>query len=109
MTTTPSDTDASVEKCLILGHGFHEDERSKVCEILHKIDHRLHGIPAENAKLEIGVKDRDGKDQKVTLEAGVGKAHLVATAEDEDVWAAVAHVREEFLRLYNDWADKRKR
>ena len=54
-------------------------------------------------------KDRDGKDQKVTLEAGVGKAHLVATADDEDIWAAVAHVREEFLRLYNDWADKHKR
>ena len=110
MTTKPSPQDAaSVEKCLILGHGFHEDERAKVCEVLHKIDHRLAGVPEDSAKLEIGVKDRDGNDQKVTLEAGVGKAHLVATAEDEDVWAAVAHVREEFLRLYNDWADKHKR
>ncbi len=109
MTTKPSEEEAaSVEKCLILGHGFHEDERDKVCEILHKIDHRLAGVSAESAQLEIGVKDRDGKDQKVTLEARVGKAHLVATAEDEDVWAAVAHVREEFLRLYNDWADKRR-
>jgi hypothetical protein len=107
MTTEPSPTDATVEKCLILGHGFHENERAKVCEILHKIDHRLHGIPQESASFELLVKDRDHNDQKVTLEAGVGKAHLVATAEDEDVWAAVAHVREEFLRLYNDWRDKR--
>ena len=110
MTTKPSEEDAaSVEKCLILGHGFHESEFAKVCEILHKINHRLAGTPAENARLELLVKDRDGKEQKVTLEAGVGKAHLVATAEDEDLWAAVAHAREEFLRLYNDWADKHKR
>jgi hypothetical protein len=109
MSTPPSENDATVEKCLILGHGFHEDERDKVCEILHKIDHRLHGLPEDKVRLELLVKDRDGKDQKTTLEAGVGRAHLVATADDEDVWAAVAHVREEFLRLYNDWRDKHDR
>lgn len=107
MTTEPSPTDATVEKCLILGHGFHESDRDKVCEVLHKIDHRLHGISEESARFELLVKDRDHNDQKVTLEAGVGKAHLVATADDEDLWVAVAHVREEFLRLYNDWRDKR--
>lgn len=109
MTTPPSENDATVEKCLILGHGFHEEERDKVCEILHKIDHRLHGTPEDQARLELLVKDRDHNDQKVTLEAGVGRAHLVATAEDEDIWTAVAHVREEFLRLYNDWRDKHAR
>lgn len=109
MSTDPSDNDATVEKCLILGHGFHAEDRDKVVEILKKIDHRLHGTPEDMARLELMVKDRDHNDQKVTLEAGVGRAHLVATAEDEDVWAAVAHVREEFLRLYNDWRDKHDR
>lgn len=109
MTTDPSPSDATVAKCLILGHGFHEDERDKVLEILHKVDHRLHGIPEDRVRFELLVKDREHNDQKVTLEAGVGSAHVVATADDEDVWAAVAHVREEFLRQYNDWRETHKR
>ncbi len=109
MNTTPSPTDATVAKCLILGHGFHENEREKVCEVLQKIDHRLQGIPEDRVSFELLVKDRDQNDQKVTLEAGVGRAHLVATAEDADLWTAVTHVREEFLRLYNDWRDKQGR
>lgn len=110
MTTHPSPTDATVDKCLDLGHGFHEDERDKVVEILQKLDHRFHGTEEDRVQLVLMVKDRDHNDQKVTFEAYVaGVPAIVATAEDEDLWAAVAHVREEFLRQYNDWRDAHRR
>jgi ribosome-associated translation inhibitor RaiA len=110
MSTTPSPTDATVAKCLDLGHGFHEDERETVLEVLHKIDHRLHGTAADRVQLILMVKDRDHNDQKITFEAHVaGVPTIVATAEDEDLWAGVAHVREEFLRQYNDWVSAHRR
>jgi ribosome-associated translation inhibitor RaiA len=109
MSTSPSDTDATVANSLILGHGFHEDERDRVVELLHQIDHRLHGVPEGDAQFEVLVKDRDGKEQKVTLEGRIHSAHLVATGTDEDVWVALAHVRDEFLRQYNEWRDQHRR
>lgn len=108
--TAKNPTDqATVDKCLILGHGFHEKDRSKVFEILHRLDHRLTGLEANQVTLELMVKDRDHNDQKVTFEADINKAHLVATHEGEDLWAAVAAVREEILRQYNDWSDTHRR
>jgi ribosome-associated translation inhibitor RaiA len=109
MTKHPSPDDASVEKCLILGHGFHESDRQKILEILAKLDHRFVGLHDDRVQLELLVKDRDHNDQKVTLEAGIAGAHLVATAEEEDLWAAVAKVRDEFLRQFNDWGDTHRR
>ncbi len=106
---TPPADQATLEKCLILGHGFHEGDHDQVMEALHRIDHRLAGLEANRVTLELMVKDRDHNDQKVTLEADIGKAHLVATEENEDLWAAVAAVREEILRQYNDWSDTHRR
>lgn len=96
---------ATVEKCLILGHGFHEDDKERVLEVMHRVESRLNGLSANQVTLELLVKDRDGKDQKVTFEADLGRAHIVATASQEDLWVAVAHAREEFLREYADWKD----
>lgn len=110
MTTHPSPSDATVEKCLNLGHGFHEYDRTTVLEILDKLDHRFTGIPAETVRLELMVKDREHNDQKVTLEGHVaGMKTVVATATDEDVWVGLAHVRDEFLRQFNAWQDQHRR
>ncbi|MEZ5238705.1 MAG: hypothetical protein R2716_07060 [Microthrixaceae bacterium] len=109
MTNDATQDPATVEKCLILGHGFHADDSEKVLEILTPIQHRLNGLSANQVTLELMVKDRDGKDQKITFEGDLGKAHLVATAHDEDVWAGVAHVRDEFMRQYKDWKDTHRR
>jgi ribosome-associated translation inhibitor RaiA len=99
MSTSPSPSDATVAQCLQLGHGYHADERDKVVEILHKIDHRLVGEPAERVRFDLMVKDREGKDAKTTLECHIaGLPTLVATSHDSDPWVAVAEVREELLR-----------
>lgn len=103
MSTSPSPSDATVDQCLQLGHGFHADERERIVGILDKIDHRLVGEPAERVRFELMVKDREGKDAKTTLECHVaGLPTLVATSHDADVWVAVAHVRDELLRQLNE-------
>lgn len=110
MTADPDPQDATVRQCLDVGHGFHESDRAKVLEILEKVDHRLQGTHADKVSLELLVKDRDHNDQKVTLEGRVaGMPTVVATSEDPELWAAVAEVRDEFLRQYNDWRDKHRR
>jgi hypothetical protein len=99
-----------VEKCLNLGHGFHEYDRDKVVEILDKLDHRFTGIPAETVRLELLVKDREHNDQKVTFEGHVaGMKTVVATSVDADLWVAVAEVRDEFLRQFNAWKEQHRR
>lgn len=85
MTNKAPQDPATVEKCLILGHGFHQDDKEAILEILHRIDARINGLSADQVTLELLVKDRDHKDQKVTFETDLGKAHIVATAEDVDV------------------------
>lgn len=108
MSTTPSPSDATIEQCLQLGHGFHESERATAVEILDKIDHRLVGQPADAVRFDLMVNDRDGRDQKVTLEGHIaGLPTLVATTHDAEVWVAVARTRDEVLRQLNDLKDKR--
>lgn len=103
MSTSPSPSDATVEKCLHLGHGFHEDERGKVVEILDKIDHRLVGRDADTVRFDLLVNERGSTSQKVTLEGHLaGLPTLVATSKKEEVWAGVADARDELIRQLND-------
>jgi ribosome-associated translation inhibitor RaiA len=109
MSTTPSPSDATADKCLHLGHGFHEDERERVVGILDKLDHRLVGVEADRVRLEIQVKNRDQSGQKVTLDGQVGSyPAMVATSDKDEVWAAVADARDEFIRQLNDEKTKRQ-
>ena len=108
MTTTPGPDDATVEKCLILGHGFHADERDSVVAILDRLDHRLVGEPADGVRLDLHMKDVGHPGRKVTLELHVaGLPTMVATADDEDTKVALAHVRDEALRQLSDEKSKR--
>ncbi len=103
MTSREPEDPATIEKCLILGHGFHEDELQTVLDILIRIQSRIHKFSANQVSFEIQVKDRDHNDQKITLEGVIGKAHIVASTEGGTLEAAVADTRDEFLREYDDW------
>ena len=108
MSTTPGPDDATVEKCLHLGHGFHEDERVRVVESIAKIDRHLVGRPADSVRIDLQVKERDTAQQKVTMEAHIaGLPPVVGTAEDADVWSAVGHTRDEVARQLEDLKEKR--
>jgi ribosome-associated translation inhibitor RaiA len=103
MATDPGTTDATVAECLQIGHGFHGDERDQLVEVLNKLDRRLVGEPADRVRLDLMMKDRDGRDQKTTAELHiVGLPMIVGTSSISEVWAAVAEVRDEVLRQLDD-------
>jgi ribosome-associated translation inhibitor RaiA len=108
MTTIPGPDDATVEKCLILGHGFHDDERHTVVAVLDRLDHRLVGEPADGVRFDLHMKDPGHPGRKITLECHIaGLPTLVATATDDDTLVALAHVRDELLRQLSDEKSKR--
>jgi hypothetical protein len=108
MTTTPGPDDATIEKCLTLGHGFHADERATVVAILDRMDGRLVGEPADGVRVDLHMKDVGHPGRKITLELHVtGLPTMVATADDEDTKVALAHVRDEALRQLSDQKSRR--
>lgn len=96
MTTIVADT-------LRLGHGFHADERTKVVELLGRLDERLRSFGADRVDLTIAVKERDGAAQRTTLEAKLGgMQRMVATSDHEVLEAAVLEVRDDLIRQISD-------
>lgn len=109
MNATPKSDDATVAKCLQLGHGFQEDERDRIIGILDKLDHRLVGMAADSVRLELSVKDREHLDQKVTLEGFfAGLPTLVGTSFEQNVYAGVADVRDEVLRQLDEYKKRQQ-
>ncbi|MFM7508774.1 MAG: hypothetical protein ACKO5A_04425 [Actinomycetota bacterium] len=115
MSTTPSESDATVDAILHLGHGFAEDERNKVVELLDQINRHLIGRPSDEVTMEIHVKDRDHVDQRITLEGQVGGLPQIVASHAEDgahdadaVWHGVIKVRQEFIRQLDDLKDERR-
>jgi len=115
MSTTPSDTDATIAACLRVGHGVHADERERLVEALDQINRHLIGTPADEVTLEIHVKDRDHAEQRVTLEGQVPGLPLIVAShatdgshDDTEVWRDVTRVRDEFIRQLDADKDKRR-
>jgi ribosome-associated translation inhibitor RaiA len=93
---------STVAESLRLGYGFRTDERDRVIERLGRLEHRLAGM-TPGIELEISVKDRDTRKQRMVLEARVPRWQpLVATSTQLDLDDALAEVREDLLRLLND-------
>ncbi len=108
MSTTPGPDDATVEKCLVLGHGFHEDERATVTTILARMDSHLAGQSADQVRLDLHMKEPGQRGRKVTLECHiVGLSPLLATSADDDTKVAIAHIRDEVIRQLDDQKAKR--
>jgi ribosome-associated translation inhibitor RaiA len=92
---------SNVDESLRLGTGFRTDERSRVVERLAKLEHRLSGM--QGVELELSVKDRDTRKQRLVLEAKVPRWQpLVATSKEVDMDDALAEVRDDLLRQIND-------
>ncbi|HEY7144155.1 MAG TPA: hypothetical protein VH637_07910 [Streptosporangiaceae bacterium] len=84
---------------LRLGAGFGQADQSHVLEILSSLGRHLAHWRADRVDLEISVKDRDGAEQKVTLEAWLpGRPSLVATSAGRDLDHALVEVRKEMIR-----------
>jgi ribosome-associated translation inhibitor RaiA len=100
---------ATVEECLRVGAGFSQGDRIWLAEQFATLDHRLASFHADATELEISVKDREARGQKVTLECWIGgRDKIVTTSSEEDLHAAVMDVRDDLRRKLNDSKSKQE-
>jgi ribosome-associated translation inhibitor RaiA len=94
---------ATVDGCLRMGAGFSQRDRIWIVEQFGTLDARLASFSAERTELEVSVKDRAAKGQKVTLECWIaGRQKIVTTSSLEDLHAALHDVRDDLRRRLND-------
>ncbi len=100
---------ATVERCLRTGGGFSQGDLNWIAEQFATLDARLAGFPADTTELEVSVKDRAARGQKVTLECWIaGRPKIVTTSSEEDLHAALNDVRDDLRRRLNDAKTKQE-
>jgi hypothetical protein len=100
---------ASVERQLRLGFGFEESERSRVVDMLRKLNRQLQRFPADATDVELNVKDRETMTQKVTMEVKLPHfPRIVATSNELSLRDALMDVREEVLRQVKEQHARRR-
>ncbi|WP_433307579.1 HPF/RaiA family ribosome-associated protein [Actinoplanes sp. CA-030573] len=100
---------ATVEECLRVGTGFSQGDRHWIAEQFGTLDARLASFHADATELEISVKDREARGQKVTLECWIGgRDKIVTTSSEEDLHAAIMDVRDDLRRRLNDAKTKQE-
>ena len=94
---------ATVQECLRVGAGFSQGDRNWIAELFVPLDARLAAFHADATELEISVKDREARGQKVTLECWIaGRQKIVTTSTEEDLNAALHDVRDDLRRKLDD-------
>lgn len=94
---------ATVQDCLRVGAGFSQGDRNWIAEQCATLDARLATFHADSTALEISVKDRGARGQKVTLECWIsGREKVVTTSTEEDLHAAIMDCRDDLRRRLND-------
>ncbi len=100
---------ATVDACLRVGGGFSQGDRNWIAEQFEPLNARLAGFSADTTELEVLVKDRESRGQKVTLECWIaGRQKLVTTSEEDDLHAALNDVRDDLRRKLNDAKTKQE-
>jgi len=82
---------ATVGECLRVGAGFSQGDLNWIAEQFATLDGRLASFHADATELEVSVKDRAAKGQKVTLECWIaGRQKIVTTSAEEEIVSAAA-------------------
>ncbi len=99
----------TLEEHLRLGAGFTAADRLRILGALSALAPHLSGWEHDQVDLEVSLKDTEGPDQKVTLQAWLaGRAHLVATSHKRDLDHALAEVRRDLIRQIEDERSRRE-
>jgi hypothetical protein len=99
----------TLEEHLRLGAGFAAADRPHILEALSALAPHLSGWEHDQVDLEVSLKDTEGPDQKVTLQAwSAERAHLVATSHERDLDHALAEVRRDLIRQIEDERSRRE-
>ncbi len=100
---------ATVAGTLRLAAGIAEGERPLLVRRLARLDAQLARYRADRVDLELSVKDRGTRGQRLTLECWIaGRPRLVASSADDDLDVAVGRVREGMRRQLDDTATRRE-
>ncbi|WP_086661511.1 HPF/RaiA family ribosome-associated protein [Lentzea kentuckyensis] len=86
---------------LRLATGFLASERGWVSERLTALGPPLRSFRNDQIDLEISLKDRQGAEQRLTLECWIDhrpRLHLVATSSERDLPTALSDVCDELVR-----------
>ena len=106
---TSSPERATVAGSLRLGAGWEEAEREGLVARLGKLDSRLGSFRPDDVDMELSVKERGKRQQKVTLECWLGGLpRVVGTGDDADLDQAVARARDEVIRQITDTLGRRE-
>jgi ribosome-associated translation inhibitor RaiA len=98
-----------LDEVLQLGHGFSEAERPWVVDALSRLEPHLSRWDPASIRVDVSVKDRDDRDQQVTLRADLpGHPPLVAKAADPNLQKALAEAKRELLQQLEDEKQKRE-
>ena len=98
-----------LDTVLRIGAGFKDGERPGVLEALSALVPHLARWDPDDVDVEISVKDRDGKEQHVTLRADLpGYSPLVAVAADRNLDRALAEAKRELIRQIEDQKSMRE-
>jgi ribosome-associated translation inhibitor RaiA len=109
MSGTENSPTGTLEKHLRLGTGFAPADRPRIILALSALAPHLSGWEHDQVDLEVSLKDTEGPDQKVTLQAWLaGRAHLVATSHEHDLDHALAEVRRDLIRQIEDERSRRE-
>ena len=100
---------ATVGECLRVGAGFSQGDLNWIAEQFVTLDARLAAFHADATELEVSVKDREARGQKVTLKCWIaGRQEIVTTSAEEDLNAALHDVRDDLRRKLNDAKTKQE-
>jgi ribosome-associated translation inhibitor RaiA len=99
----------TLEGRLRIGAGFAAADRRRILGALSALAPHLSGWEHDQVDLEVSLKDTEGPDQKVTLQAWLaGRSHLVATSHERDLDHALAEVGRELIRQIEDERSRRE-
>jgi len=109
MSGADNSTTGILEEHLRLGAGVAAADRQRIVRALSALAPHLSGWGHDQVDLEVSLKDTEGPDQKVTLQAWLGgRTHLVATSHEHDLDHALAEVRRELIRQIEDERSRRE-
>lgn len=109
MSGTDNSPTGILDERLSLGAGFAAADRPHILGALSALTPHLSGWEHNQVDLEVSLKDTEGPDQKVTLQAWLaGRAHLVATSHERDFDHALAEVRRDLIRQIEDERSRRQ-
>jgi len=105
----PESRTGILDQILHVSGGFSEAERQRVLDGLAELAPHLSRWDPANMELDVSVKERDTKEQKVSIRAILpGYPVLVATAVDRDLDRALADARRDLIRQIEDAKKKRQ-